>query len=141
MGQSRSRGQASVTRYLRSLVWSSLFINPKRGSWLFELLRTLAGLHTPKQSSDATSLGSQNEAGYRGETEALVKTHCNLPEGAIPIAVFEVVSYFDKDGDNMWVYRRAGDITTTGLVGLIETSKFDMLRRSMEEMFDDEDDD
>lgn len=49
----------------------------------------------------------------------------DLPDGAIPHVVFEVVGYLDEAGDLRYVSRWQGDSPLSTTIGLIELAKAD----------------
>jgi hypothetical protein len=50
-----------------------------------------------------------------------------IPEESVAYTVFEVVGYFDSEGDLMYVSRWAGDAPLSTTLGLIEMAKHDVL--------------
>ena len=50
-----------------------------------------------------------------------------LPENAIAECVFEVVGYFDADGEMRYQSRMHGSVPISTIFGLVEMAKFDQL--------------
>lgn len=54
-------------------------------------------------------------------------TLVDLPEGAIPLGVVEVVSYLDDDGDTCYGFRWPASMSYSNVLGLLELVKSHVL--------------
>lgn len=61
-----------------------------------------------------------------------VNHSCELPDGAVPVTVIEIVSYLVADGDQQFCVRVGGNPQLSAALGLVELSKDSMIRAYME---------
>lgn len=64
------------------------------------------------------------------QTNGTVAHHIDLPDDALPVAVFEIVEYLDAEGNRVYAYRHAGASNVSTAVGLIELAKHNLMSRT-----------
>lgn len=57
-----------------------------------------------------------------------LEIHAELPEGAVPTAVIELVLYITPEGRSGASFRRHGDCTYSDSIGWLEWAKANLLR-------------
>lgn len=59
-----------------------------------------------------------------------IEHHVDLPEGALPLSVVEVVEYLDADGNRVYGYRHQGSTALSATIGLLDLAKHNLMSRA-----------
>lgn len=60
----------------------------------------------------------------------MIRTHCDLPEEAVPLVVVEVVEYLDIEGDRRFVVRIDGEVPLSTTVGLMRIAEHQIMAQA-----------
>lgn len=73
------------------------------------------------------------DAGHLGT----LATHVELPDGALPVSAFVLVSYIDTDGTESFTWAVAGSASVTDLVGCLTVTTHVLVSQGIDPDDDD----
>ena len=56
-------------------------------------------------------------------TSGEVRTLCDIPRGAVPLAVVEITEFLDEDGQRRFSVRGGGEVPLSTMIGLLRLAE------------------